>query len=437
MIAIPLFQPFSYITSAHISEYISEYDKNNGISYRISHAFKYWKLDWIKDIFNSQNSTIVLKDHTEKITLHIAVKESIFNNARNRSGDRIIRFLINQGLDINARDAWDYTPLHIACEVNNYDIIKFLTSQKADINTLNKNQETPLYTSLLLHNDAYISKYLISKSGLIHPGPLFKEDGPLYKIIEALYKDINSKMYLAHNIQIIKDIVTYSSADYHDTLLIINKIKSIITDKLSYKNGYKDKIIYKIKEMLDTYENTAKSVFKHLYDNDMSVDEIIEENQKIFDTTYKNSFNLNHAIWAIFTLGDGKKKKHLLNKEDLHTFINQKIKIFDSSNCIIDSCFSQEYDPYISFTATEWSFFQRHKFLKYLRSPLYTKRLEKYVEYKENKAKYSILNYSKKHQFKNIEKIALYYNIAHQCVQNSKTQKPSLSDISIEFSKKS
>jgi len=72
----------------------------------------------------------------------------------------ILKDLINQDKDINKRDMYGYTPLHLAVRLSKYDIVKYLIKNGAVINTVDSYGDTPLIDSTR-NNDTQISKLLI------------------------------------------------------------------------------------------------------------------------------------------------------------------------------------------------------------------------------------------------------------------------------------
>ena len=58
----------------------------------------------------------------------------------------IINLLLSLGknLDINVSDVYGNTPLHLACEGNNFEAAKILIQKGAQIDVKNKEEKTPL-----------------------------------------------------------------------------------------------------------------------------------------------------------------------------------------------------------------------------------------------------------------------------------------------------
>ena len=112
----------------------------------------------------------VCKGHSKQIT--------IYDNAAHRI--KIITFLLEKGLDANARDIYDWTPLHyIACLRNtecSLAIIRLLIDNGADINALDKRKLTPLRIAVHKHwkygEGLRTVKYLLHQDDVVYDAPL-------------------------------------------------------------------------------------------------------------------------------------------------------------------------------------------------------------------------------------------------------------------------
>jgi ankyrin repeat protein len=73
-----------------------------------------------------------------------------------------LKRLVVKGLKVNQGDYDQRTPLHLACSAGHLDIVKYLIENGADINCKDRWGATPLNDT----RDQEIIKYLISKGGL-------------------------------------------------------------------------------------------------------------------------------------------------------------------------------------------------------------------------------------------------------------------------------
>ena len=60
-------------------------------------------------------------------------------------GPDVIRILLESGLDANALDSYDNTPLHKAAETKNPENVLFLIQNGADVHSTNKRRQSPLH----------------------------------------------------------------------------------------------------------------------------------------------------------------------------------------------------------------------------------------------------------------------------------------------------
>ena len=75
----------------------------------------------------------------------------------------ILKFLVDQGADVNAKSEDGRTPLHIAASYNpNVEILKYLVSQGADVNAKGGYDNTPLHYAAWMNFNVEVLKYLVS-----------------------------------------------------------------------------------------------------------------------------------------------------------------------------------------------------------------------------------------------------------------------------------
>ena len=142
------------------------------------------ELDIVKYLV-SQGANVNAKNNCGEIPLHSAaesnyiemakylVSKGAYINTRNKYGTTplhgaaghldIVKYLVSQGADINTRDSDDETPLHDAAKNGNLETIKYFVSQGADVNARDRKGKTPLYQILASRADIEMVKYLVSQ----------------------------------------------------------------------------------------------------------------------------------------------------------------------------------------------------------------------------------------------------------------------------------
>ncbi len=116
---------------------------------------------------NTSNTTI---DNNRSKYTNTTTKADIVNNdfiTENSLHDavraddlKLIKFLINEGVQIDKQDKYGYTPLHLAVRLHNYEITTYLIEQNANLNTRDNYKDTPLLDSTR-NDDTNISEVLI------------------------------------------------------------------------------------------------------------------------------------------------------------------------------------------------------------------------------------------------------------------------------------
>ena len=62
-----------------------------------------------------------------------------------RSQLKTVKYLVENGADVNASDDDSWTPLHVASANGYFEITKYFVENGADVNALNNDRQTPLH----------------------------------------------------------------------------------------------------------------------------------------------------------------------------------------------------------------------------------------------------------------------------------------------------
>jgi ankyrin repeat protein len=87
------------------------------------------------------------KDSDEDPALHIALGYLLCSIKDDVKSDAVL-FLLNHGADVNSRNKFLFTPLHLAAEYRDLEEAQMLLDRGADINACNDNAETPMHKLL-------------------------------------------------------------------------------------------------------------------------------------------------------------------------------------------------------------------------------------------------------------------------------------------------
>eukprot|EP00833_Pecoramyces_ruminatium_P008856 jgi/Orpsp1_1/1182888/evm.model.c7180000083072.1 len=174
------------------------------------------------------------------------IKLGIDINNKNRDGDspltivcknknieiiekiKIIKYMLDNGANINIKDRYDLTPLMIACYFNNIKLVKFLIDSNSNINFKNKDGDTAITIARCFNNKDIIELLIKSKDNID-----IKNNNNEIENITNYKVDLN----LNENIE--NDIDTQGN---NENLAIANyDFKGCNTNELNIKKG--DKLI--------------------------------------------------------------------------------------------------------------------------------------------------------------------------------------------------
>ena len=97
----------------------------------------------------------------------------------------LIRVILDNGLvDVNAKDRYDYSPLHWAVGRDNIALAKYLISAGADVNAKTKNGK-PLLHSAIDSKNIVLVEYLISAGADVN----IKDNGGVSPLVWAVFRN--------------------------------------------------------------------------------------------------------------------------------------------------------------------------------------------------------------------------------------------------------
>ena len=106
------------------------------------------------------------QDSNYNTLLHTAVKRYI---DQTKNWDIVIvKYLVSQGVDVNASNMYGSTPLHEATSNSYLEAVKYLVSHKADVKATDVDNKTPLHWAVIHNKTTEIASILISNGANVN-----------------------------------------------------------------------------------------------------------------------------------------------------------------------------------------------------------------------------------------------------------------------------
>ncbi len=127
------------------------------LNYQLFEAVKENNLQKVEELIDQDAYIGATEPWTNCTPLHYA--------CGNKNGFNMVKLLIEEYPDINAKDGYNETPLHYACKnKNGLDIVKLLIENAVDMNAKGHYNETPLHNACKNKNGFKIVKLLKFRS---------------------------------------------------------------------------------------------------------------------------------------------------------------------------------------------------------------------------------------------------------------------------------
>lgn len=197
--------------------------------------------------------------------------------------DKVIKYLIDKGGDVNFKSKYGETPLMIASAFNNNpDVVNILIDSGAKINQRTKSGYNPILSSarnknlevikLLVLNGANLFDKTNSKNTTLHIAAVNNPNPNMIKYLVENGLDLYSEDYLGQ-IPFVKAVMN-NNFDVFRTFLVLDE------NLLFYENEYKNNVLH----------------FAAYNENKEILDVLINSENQLFDINSRNDFG-NTYLW--------------------------------------------------------------------------------------------------------------------------------------------
>ena len=205
--------------------------------------------------------------------------------------NEILKFLLENGLDVNSKDEQGFSLLHIACFNCSKDLTKLLVEKGADINAKQEEYGTPLDLAASFCGDSLV-QYLKERGGVYTPAKLEKTQitKNIYQIKFAYGHLVNILVYAGKDgIMLVDDGFSKSALPDVKKILFENgesEIKWIINTHLHFDHTTGNILLNDTMKILD-----LKSIESRKIPGMTRIDKTISGKSKSFPYYYSMKFN--------------------------------------------------------------------------------------------------------------------------------------------------
>uniref|UniRef100_A0A336N437 CSON006168 protein n=1 Tax=Culicoides sonorensis TaxID=179676 RepID=A0A336N437_CULSO len=150
------FKIFNYLVEYGADVYIKDYNDTA----LLHSAVRSDGLKMVKLLIKNYKFDVNVKDSNQRTPLHDAISRTPLHDAISRSNLEIVKYLIDRGADVNAKDSNERTALHEVAKHSNLEIVKYFIDHGADVHAKDSNKRTALH-EVAKHSNLEIVKYFI------------------------------------------------------------------------------------------------------------------------------------------------------------------------------------------------------------------------------------------------------------------------------------
>ena len=209
-------------------------------------------MNQINNFTSEYNTSYNVTDNFGNSVLHIIIKIDDSNKTEN-SRLHLIKYFIDNGVDVDVPDSNNVTPLHLACKKQYYKIAEYLIKNGAETNIEDSQMMTPLHYSIQ-GNTKICEKFRQVRSLIDLPDS--KDVEKIEELINVkkdiatlLYQENSLNKYISHIVNTIK-----CTPDYD----LKNSIKNQLNDLMN-------NILKKLADKTTSYDKTSQGIQIEIY----------------------------------------------------------------------------------------------------------------------------------------------------------------------------
>lgn len=245
-------------------------------------------MNQINNFTSEYNTSYNVTDNFGNSVLHIIIKIDDSNKTEN-SRLHLIKYFIDNGVDVDVPDSNNVTPLHLACKKQYYKIAEYLIKNGAETNIEDSQMMTPLHYSIQ-GNTKICEKFRQVRSLIDLPDS--KDIEKIEELINVkkdiatlLYQENSLNKYISHIVNTIK-----CTPDYD----LKNSIKNQLNDLMN-------NILKKLADKTTSYDKTSQGIQIEIYNTTKSVTSKFNDIHKrsLNDVDFELIQNDDESAWGI------------------------------------------------------------------------------------------------------------------------------------------